>query len=262
MATVSRNNFLTAAVHSIPDPSKGNKVGEDAYYLSPSCLAISDGLTWESSPFDPTKYSRELMTNIGQALVTLPAETRLHPQAIMLRAAAETKAEGGATCCVVTIDPVKAKIYSANIGDSGYYLVRRSEKGKAEIVGKSKDVAIHFNRPRMLGMQGDSVDLCYVDSHDVRDKDLLFLYTDGFAFNMFPEQVCSFLKPFLSLDQTPDLEVIVEMMAEKAFKQSQDMLFDSPFAIKAAENMLGLRWDGGKPNDITLIAAQVNLIKE
>lgn len=259
--SLSHANFLTSAVHSLPDPSKANKVGEDASYLSPSCLAVADGIAWEACPFDPTKYSRELMSNVGQALASLPAEKRLHPQAIMLRAAAQTSAEGGSTCCVLTIDPHQAKIYSANLGDSGYYLLRLSPKGKVEIVGKSQDVVVHYNQPRLLGMQGDSPDACEVEAHDIQDKDLVLMYTDGFSHNVFPEQVTSFLKPFLTLEQAPDLEVLVEMLAEKAFKQSQDMMFDSPFAVKAAENMLGLRWDGGKPNDITLIAAQVHLLR-
>jgi len=260
-ASHSQCNFLTSAVHSLPDPSKANKTGEDASYLSASCLAVADGLTWPDCAFDPAKYSRELMANVGHALVSLPAEKRLHPQAIMLRAAAQTSAEGGSTCCILTLDPQQAKVYSANLGDSGYYLLRMSSKGKVEIVGKSRDVVIHYNEPRLLGMQGDSADRCDVEVHEVQDKDLILMFTDGFCYNVFPEQVASFLKPFLALEQEPDLEVIAEMLAEKAFKQSQDLLFDSPFAVKAAENMLGLRWDGGKPNDITLIAAQVHLLR-
>ena len=261
MAGKPSHNFWITAVHSIPDPAKPNKVGEDASYVSQRCIAVADGIFWDQAPFDVTKYSRELMTNVGDALVTLPAETRNHPQAIMLRAAAKCTSQGGATCCVATLDPVAARVYSANLGDSGYYVLRfNASKGKVEIVGKSRDVVKVFNTPRILGMGEEATDYIEVDVHEVKDKDLLLMYTDGFSFNIFPEQIISFLKPFLALPDLPDLDVVTEMLAEKAFKQSLDPFFDSPFAIKAAENMLGLRWDGGRPNDITVVAAQISIL--
>jgi protein phosphatase PTC7 len=65
---------------------------------------------------------------------------------ILVKAAYRTKATGSSTCCLILLDINSYKIFSANIGDSGYLIIR-NEEGKLVEYYKSEEQQHSFNFP-------------------------------------------------------------------------------------------------------------------
>ena len=105
-------------MHICPHELKLHKGGEDACAVSTSTLAVADGVGgWADSGIDPAIYSRQLCKNIlkHQPITICPKE-------LLIKAAVDNKEIGSATCvvCVLTGNTLR----TANLGDSGYMLVR------------------------------------------------------------------------------------------------------------------------------------------
>ena len=58
-------------------------------------------------------------------------------------------------------------------------------------------------------------------------------------------------------DNKFDANEISNIIAEKAFKDSLDEAFDSPFSREARRS--GLRYDGGKSDDISIVVGLVQI---
>lgn len=65
---------------------------------------------------------------------------------ILIKSAYRTKAIGSSTCCLILLDTNSNKIFTANIGDSGY-LILRYEEGKLVEIFKSEEQQHSFNFP-------------------------------------------------------------------------------------------------------------------
>lgn len=246
---------LTSAVWSIPAPEKREKGGEDAYFFNANVLAVADGVGgWASYGIDPAKYAWELIRNIE---CTVNSSKRLDPRAVMKEAAENSKETGSSTCCIVMLDPEEPKLYTANIGDSGFYLFRI--KGSEPVLVYRSVSTVHgFNFPLQLGTNGDTADKAHVKVLDVQHSDVIVMFTDGVSDNLYLEQVQEIVK---ALGERPGLQQIkeaAEAIAEKAKKQSGDPKFESPFALESRK-LKGTRWSGGKPDDITVLVSQINL---
>ena len=252
----SFTNSFTWGVWSIPAPEKQAKGGEDAYFASPRALAIADGVGgWASYGVDPSKYAWELMRNVEKSLSSI--EDNHSPFFVLKDASKNTKEVGSSTCCLLILDPEKPELHSGNIGDSGFILYRYSDN-ELSVPFKADTTSHGFNYPYQLGTDGDSPERASFSTVTVQDKDLIVMFTDGLSDNVFDEQVASIVKPFLALSDIPDMEIIAEMLAEKAKAQSENEGWESPFAV-AAKRVPSYSWEGGKPDDITVFVAQINL---
>jgi len=255
----SFTNSFTTGVWAIPAPEKKARGGEDAYLTNSKLIAIADGVGgWAEMGINPAKYAWELMNNVEKAFSSLSEDQKYYPQEVMKQAADSCKETGSSTCSIAVLHPEKSQLLTANIGDSGFYLYRK-EGDKVELVGKSEEVLHSFNFPYQLGTHGDSTKEASLANFEVKDKDLVVMYTDGISDNVYQEQIYKLIKPFMLLPEIPDLEIVAEMIAEKAQQQSSDKDFESPFAVSASKS--GFKWQGGKPDDITVIVAQVHIKK-
>ena len=257
-STAARTNHLIASGWSIPAPEKKDKGGEDAYYTSNRAVAIADGVGgWTELGVDPGKYSRELMAQIEAALNNLPENSRHHPEAVITKAASLNKEIGSSTCSLVILDPVKPFMYTGNIGDSGFIVLRGNDKD-VEIAHRSTVVIHGFNFPFQIGTNGDAPKSGHYEVMEVKDKDVIVMFTDGVSDNLYETKILSLVKPFVQLAEAPDLEKIAEMVCKIAYEHSVDTRGPSPFADAAKKSKAG-RWRGGKPDDITVVIAQIRL---
>mmetsp|Transcript_13541 Transcript_13541/g.25516 ORF Transcript_13541/g.25516 Transcript_13541/m.25516 type:complete len:265 (+) Transcript_13541:1228-2022(+) len=252
------HNILHTGVCAIPAAEKATKGTEDAYYTSERAIALADGVGgWIEHGIDPAAYSRLLMENVKKAFEALPEDQLLSPKAVMTAADRDTKVTGSATCSIAILDPKLPWLYAGNIGDSGFYIIRNIA-GKSEIVNGSEERTHGFNFPCQLGTGGDRPDKAWFAKLAVQNNDLIVMYSDGFSDNVFPDQMLKILNPFLNLPEIPELEIVAEMLVDKAKTQSENQTFDSPFA-RAAKKAGKFGWQGGKPDDITVIVAKVAL---
>ena len=75
---------------------------------------------------------------------------------------------------------------------------------------------------------------------------------------MYDVKVIDIIRPFIrDNDELVDPELVAELIATQAEKLSNTQSYFSPFAKGARDNYYD--FNGGKPDDITVIVAQVNL---
>mmetsp|Transcript_41000 Transcript_41000/g.94028 ORF Transcript_41000/g.94028 Transcript_41000/m.94028 type:complete len:269 (+) Transcript_41000:1-807(+) len=218
----------------------------------------------------------------------LKAEQELSPGAVLDEAWAKIrrrKTIGSSTVCLVALHPFKAELIAANVGDSGFLLLRRqrgsgdaegaigtldaygaadSRKGGSYYVAfRSPQQLRGFNAPYQLGRAPDSPE----DSPDprfetpqdadlvrvpVRSGDIVVLATDGLFDNMPENEVLRVVEECEGEDE----ERLSRRIALRAQELSLDRTIDSPFAILAKDN--DIMWGGGRPDDITVIACRIS----
>lgn len=231
------NHFRTA-VWSIPFPTSKDNNSNNAFLFNDRLLAIANGMPgWQKIGVDPSKFPQELMQNIQKSTSSLPDNLKLHPQAILRDAIKNTKEPGSSTCTLAVFDPVEPKLYTANIGNSGFFIYRRVDDD-VNLVFRSKDLTHGFNAPYLVGTDGDNPDSANYESVEIQNKDLIVMYTEGLIQNMFDDQIMRMIKPFLLLHEIPDLEIVAEMLAERASEHSTDEEFQSPYMETARQNRL------------------------
>ena len=87
---------------------------------------------------------------------------------------------GSSTCCIIILDRQMEKIKTASMGDSLYMIARYNIEDKKFVkFFKSEDQSHRFNHPFQLGTNGDDPSKAKIESHDVRDRDIIILATDG-----------------------------------------------------------------------------------
>jgi protein phosphatase PTC7 len=166
---------------------------------------------------------------------------------------------GSCTACVVALHREESTIYTANLGDSGFRVIRAGK-----IVHRSQEQQHYFNTPFQLAvapsdMQGlvlsDSPDSAETSSFVVQEGDIIILGTDGLFDNMKDEMI---LKHIARLkDHWSDIQEVADSIVTEAHKLGFDPHYVSPFSLNAAAN--GFDVVGGKPDDVTVLIGRVTV---
>merc|ERR1712071_268565 len=99
---------------------------------------------------------------------------------------------GSSTACILVLDHLSNKLFTVNIGDSGFLVVR-----KGRVVHKSEEQQHYFNAPFQLSLPppghdgsalNDSPESANQSQFAVEDGDVILLATDG-VFDNVPQPV-------------------------------------------------------------------------
>ena len=95
--------------------------------MQENILAVADGVGgWAESGIDPAIFARRLCENIDK-LATKSTEAYIQdPRRLLIDAVQDNHETGSSTCVIACLDKYKPLIYTANLGDSGYLLLRKS----------------------------------------------------------------------------------------------------------------------------------------
>ncbi|CAN1219253.1 Probable protein phosphatase 2C 1, partial [Linum perenne] len=98
--------LFCVGTHLIPHPSKVEKGGEDAFFISSyngGVCAIADGVSgWAKKNVDPSLFSRELMANAS--CLVQDEEVNCDPRVLIRKAHAATSSIGSATVNVEVME--------------------------------------------------------------------------------------------------------------------------------------------------------------
>eukprot|EP00095_Tigriopus_kingsejongensis_P002543 maker-scaffold344_size201325-snap-gene-1.25 protein:Tk02543 transcript:maker-scaffold344_size201325-snap-gene-1.25-mRNA-1 annotation:"phosphatase ptc7 homolog" len=239
---------------------------------SADVIGVADGVGgWRQYGVDPGLFSSHLMKNC-ERLVKAGYLSSNQPAKLLAQGFREMKEcrkqiMGSSTACVCMLSHADRKLYTANIGDSGFLVVRRGE-----VVQRSQEQQHSFNTPFQLSLppsemasevlsdQPESADRYELN---VEDGDVIMLATDGIFDNvpdsLLVDEISS--KVPVCANSADELKARLQQCANSialiARKLSQDPHFLSPFAQKARAN--GLRGSGGKEDDITVLLAAVRI---
>lgn len=168
---------------------------------------------------------------------------------------------GSSTACVLILNREDSRVYTANIGDSGFIVVR-----SGQIIHRSEEQQHYFNTPFQLSLpppgHGDNVLSDRPESADqlsfpVLDGDVILVATDGVFDNvptnllldtlkevrrMDVSAVCRFVIVYVVLLQCEGerdavkLQMTANAIALMARSLSFDSEFLSPFSVNARRN--------------------------
>ncbi|KAH8107078.1 protein serine/threonine phosphatase 2C [Cristinia sonorae] len=284
-------------VLSRPKAVPGTHIGEDFLYIqemrgqSGVSLGVADGVGgWVDSGDDPSLFSQALMYHAhrysksswaGEPEIdpTLDYEEResvegweLRPEQCMDLAYQGVMRErgvtnGSSTACIVNLNTSSGALRAANLGDSGFCIIRSSS-----VIHEQKSQTHFFNCPRQLAKISnprlrptihDTPQDADVFETKLRDGDIVILYTDGLSDNVFMSEltsICALVSRQFSDRSGPNAEdAQVQAMADRIVDYTTMVMHMkrrvSPFQLAASrENLFFL---GGKVDDVTVIVALV-----
>ncbi|XP_017020459.1 protein phosphatase PTC7 homolog fig [Drosophila kikkawai] len=274
---VGRDPYLVKVVHGcskeprLPNDRSKRRFGEDSWFVSSTPLAevlgVADGVGgWRDMGVDPGRFATELMACCsGQA--QRPEFDGKSPRELLIASYQELKRReqpvvGSSTACLVAMHRRDCTLYTANLGDSGFLVVRNGR-----ILHRSEEQTHAFNTPFQLtvppgggqdySLYCDRPEMAVSTRLTLQPHDLVILATDGLFDNMPDSMLLQMLKGIRG-DSERDLQASASRLVEKARELSLNANFQSPFAIRARENNIPYAC-GGKPDDITLILASVEV---
>lgn len=205
---------LRASACALPHPEKIQTGGEDAYFISEDAtvMGVADGVSgWRESGVDPGEYSRTLMRvaceffNSGQAYA-LDCATEEKARAALASAHQKTRMPGTSTACILALDAEQSAIAAANLGDSGFVVIRNGT-----VVFQTPSQMHYFDCPYQLGACPEFVEDTNYPSDaetyrfNVMPGDTIVMATDGLWDNCELEEIAQLI---------PDTDDAVENAAE------------------------------------------------
>lgn len=239
---------LKTGVFNIPHVKKAFKGGEDAYKFDDGVLIIADGVGgWNSKGVDPALYSKTLVKEVYKT-ITEGNEKSLYSyildyntnknknnnnnkikESIIKRlqnAIDKTNClEGSSTVSFIIFDKNEKKAYTTYIGDSLYLIARFNAITKEyEIHYVSKEQSHGFNLPYQIGRQCDNADSAVYNEHELNNKDLFILATDGLWDNLHLEEIISTVNKISNKNKHYDVDT--KILSESLVKKAQVFSFN------------------------------------
>jgi len=241
--------------------------GDDAFFIVEnerrSVIGIADGVGgWRRYDVDPSKFTRNLMNNCERIARSTTTDV-LNPVGLLQRAYEQmmhlkSPLLGSCTACIIVMDKERKEVSAANLGDSGFMVVRGDV-----VVYQSQEQQHYFNTPYQLSISNDRLGVIQDRPSDadtttisIQKGDLIVMATDGLFDNMFQQQIVDRLQ---RIDRFAPSYEALKQAADKLAADARNLAMDedymSPFAMKAQH--YGLNFRGGKLDDITVLLASV-----
>lgn len=235
-----------------------------SHHTSGDVLGVADGVGgWRQYGVDPGTFSDALM-RACERVVSAGAFVPHQPAQLLARAYNELMESkepivGSSTACVVVLSRDTGRLHAANIGDSGFLLVR-----DGRVLLRSEEQQHYFNTPYQLsnappGQDGqvlsDRPEAARTSELPVQDGDVIMLGTDGVFDNLPDAMLVSELSGLHGCHDRDRLQAAANAIALMARRLAFDGTYMSPFAKNALTH--GIDAVGGKPDDITVILATV-----
>jgi protein phosphatase PTC7 len=240
---------LIATGANIPHPDKVAKGGEDAWFVRITKngggeMYVADGVGgFNEQGVDPGLYARVLTYEAAKAKEAASRNplNRGSPKKLIQVAQEATKLPGASTMVVVECDGTKIK--GANLGDSGFRVVRGGE-----VVFATPAQEHYFNCPYQLGYEPLSEDTDVAEDADefeftVKPGDLVVAGSDGLFDNVFDDEIAAVTTAAVAsvagAGALSAARAASEQLAAVARKHAEDPLFESPYAVEAAAEKAG-----------------------
>ncbi|XP_047991144.1 protein phosphatase PTC7 homolog [Leguminivora glycinivorella] len=271
-----KHPYLVSVVCGFPKDivngrTRKGQFGDDAWFSSQfhnaDVIGVADGVGgWRAYGIDPGEFSSYLMKTC-ERLVQMGHFKLSEPADLLAKSYYELLEHkkpilGSSTACVMILDRTESVMRAANIGDSGYMVVRGGR-----VVHRSHEQQHYFNTPYQLSLPppghdrnvlSDSPESADTSEFPVECGDVILVATDG-VFDNVPEPVllAEMRRAKTLAGDSPRLQAVANSIAWMARNLSFDGCYMSPFAKSARQN--GIDAIGGKPDDITVLLAIVAL---
>mmetsp|Transcript_19360 Transcript_19360/g.46606 ORF Transcript_19360/g.46606 Transcript_19360/m.46606 type:complete len:769 (+) Transcript_19360:64-2370(+) len=267
------------------DLPKPDSEGEDAWFASEYALGVADGVGGMQQVLGHTSrvFAEELMACICERVEQLgpncckeeesPSQVA---KALVEESFAAAESYGASTAVSVLLDGARGRLGVTSLGDSGVIVIRRNK-----VHFRTSPQQHRFNWPFQLcrvpervlkQRKGASVkfDLpadALVWDVDVREGDLILVYSDGLDDNLFDYEILELCQRALSPYAANMLHAptkwthpggLAKSLALAASRRSAETHVKTPFGNQARRaGWPAEYWRGGKIDDITVVCAWV-----
>ncbi|KAL4538463.1 hypothetical protein Ndes2526B_g03235 [Nannochloris sp. 'desiccata'] len=227
--------------------SSATTAEDDAMYIDDPYTIINTAAPAPSAPSSSRKSSLE---DDYSSLAALAIAHRL------------TKKPGSATACVLRLDPSTAELDAANLGDSGFLIIRNGEIFfRSPVLQHFFDCPFQFGAAPEYTPATDYVEDAAVFRVAVQPGDVLILATDGVLDNVWSKDMVA-----LAPRNAEEVDGAATALASLAARHGLDPEYESPYSIEAAQEgidipiwqkLLGKKLVGGKLDDVTVVIGYV-----
>jgi protein phosphatase PTC7 len=183
-----------------------------------------------------------------------------------------TTKPGSATACVLRLDPLTGELDAANLGDSGFLIIR-----DGDVFFKSPALQHFFDCPFQFGAAPeytpatDYVEDAAVYRLAVQPGDVIILATDGVLDNVWTRDMVA-----LAPRTAEEVDNAATTLASLAARHALDPEYESPYSVEASKEGIDIPiWEklskfsfnngkielgkvvGGKLDDVTCVVAMV-----
>jgi len=238
-------------VELIPHPLKVAKGGEDAYFISTNnCGALAFGIAdgvggWGHQGIDPSLVSKGLMLGAKNAFEKLSITD---PVVMMDYGHKQVEhITGSSTALVIVITDGGKKLHAANLGDSGFMVIR-----DGKVFYRSEEMQHFFNFPYQLGTGHATTANESQRIHlDLKEGDVIIAGSDALFDNLFDEEIVEIVS-----NSKPN-ENLARLLALTVFNRGYST-HSTPFMRVACHLGLIPTDLGGKPDDITVLVTRIS----
>eukprot|EP00106_Octopus_bimaculoides_P010447 XP_014777889.1 PREDICTED: protein phosphatase PTC7 homolog [Octopus bimaculoides] len=151
---------------------------------------------------------------------------------------------GSSTACIVSLHREERTVYTANLGDSGFLVIRHDE-----VIHRSQEQQHYFNTPFQLAVApppqrgqiiSDSPSMAENSSFGVQEGDIILLGTDGLFDNMNEDMLLDYVSK-LKDHRQDNIQKTASKIAEEAHQLAFDPDYLSPFALTAIDAGIEIR---------------------
>ena len=186
---------------------KKGVIGDDAWFVASQksivVLGVADGVGgWREVGVDPSKFSSSLMKtckrfveqnpdSFDENIVNRKTPIEILSQSYNTLLENKNNLIGSSTACIIVFHRESSYLHSANLGDSGFVIVRDSK-----IIHRSQEQQHYFNSPFQMAilpnlsssaeLLNDSPESASTSSFELAEGDFIVIATDGLWDN-FPE---------------------------------------------------------------------------
>ena len=207
--------------------------------------------------------------NMSTPKVTKPS---MNPTQILANAFRKVKITGSSTACICVLDQQFSELKVANLGDSGFLILRYTNSG-LKIIYKSEEQQHSFNAPyqltrmprgfakrhKIIGYFADHPDDADNYHCQVMKGDIVLLATDGLFDNLYTKDIINIVNKYIMKEvksiypcswgnmeeitstlqyfNTEDVHTIARKLSAKAWLNALSPNFVSPFSQKMKSSM-------------------------
>ncbi|ESW28911.1 hypothetical protein PHAVU_002G028000 [Phaseolus vulgaris] len=235
----------------LPHPDKEETGGEDAHFIcaDEQAIGVADGVGgWADVGVNSGLFSRELISNSVRAIQEEP-QGSFNPTRVLEKAHSNTKAKGSSTACIVAL--TDKGLHGINLGDSGFIVVR---DGCTIFQSPVQQHDFNFTYQLESGNGADLPSSGEVFTIPVTSGDVVIAGTDGLFDNLYNSEITAVVVHAIRAGLEP--QVTAQKIAALARQRALDQSRPTPFSTAAQE--AGLRYYGGKLDDITVVVSYIS----
>lgn len=244
-----------ACAHPHPRKAAAGLPGEDAHFIRATTathklvVGVADGV---GGAGDAGHYASMLMASAARARHTDPSQ-------VLETAWSDNNAiEGRSTATIAVLDGTKPALRAINVGDSAFWVLRLSPRGKLAVACRSSPQQHSYNCPYQLGRLGD-VALNSPSDGDIYEfplaaGDLVLLATDGLFDALFPLEILEVAAG--GMREGLAAPRLASALAGAALELSRQKKRLSPVVRAMAEHGMVAR-ERESQDDVTVVVARV-----